>query len=114
MNRDSETECAKRRCLQRVVRRQQRKHKMKIQRLRLTIEPWHIRDTMKELRVEAIVDGTVHTAVTTFEDNDFISRFDYLMEKSRREIVRLVKAHGAKTPNAKLCGGGEKSETQPK
>ena len=79
--------------------RQTDKMEMKITRLRLTIEPWHIRDSMKELRVEAIVDGTVHTAVTPFEDDDFESRFDYLMEQSRREIVRLVKAHGVKRPN---------------
>lgn len=61
---------------------------------------------MKELRVEAIVDGTVHTAVTPFEDDDFESRFDYLMEQSRREILRLVKAHGVKRPNAEVSDGG--------
>lgn len=82
-----------------MVRRRGNKLNMKITRLRLTIEPWHVRDSMKELRVEAIVDGTKHTAVTPFEDDDFESRFDYLMEQSRREILRLVKAHGVKPPN---------------
>ena len=67
---------------------------MKIKRLRITIEPYLGRDLMKELRVEAIVDGTVHAAVTPFDDDDFKSLFDYLMEESRIEILRLVKAHG--------------------
>lgn len=83
-----------------MVRPHQNKLNMKITRLQLTIEPWHIRDSIKELRIEAIVDGTVHTTITPFEDDDFEPRFDYLMEQSRREIVRLVKAHNAKRFNA--------------
>lgn len=47
---------------------------------------------MKELRVLAIVDGTIHIVITPFEDDDFESRFDYLMEQSRREILRLIKS----------------------
>jgi hypothetical protein len=68
----------------------------KISRLRITIEPVRLRDSMKELRVEAVVDGTIHTTVTLFNDDDFESSFDYLMEQSRRQIVWLVKAHGVK------------------
>lgn len=65
----------------------------RISRLQITIEPWVLRDGMKELRVEATVNGTIHTAVTPFDPDDFTSQFDWLMERSRLEIVRLVEAH---------------------
>jgi hypothetical protein len=47
---------------------------------------------MLELRVEAIVNGTEHTVITPFEVDDFEFHFDWLMERSKREIMRLVKA----------------------
>lgn len=65
---------------------------MKLTRLRITIEPWHMQASMKELRVEAIVDGTIHTASMPFEDSDFESRFESLMDRAMSEIKRLVKA----------------------
>jgi hypothetical protein len=65
----------------------------RISRLQITIGPWVLRDGMKKLRVEATVNGMKHTAVTPFYDDDFTSQFDWLMEWSRREIVRLVEAH---------------------
>ena len=67
---------------------------MIITRLRITIEPCHVRDSMKELHVEAIVDGTKHIAVMPFEDDHFESLFDYMMEEAKLEIRRRVKAKG--------------------
>lgn len=60
-----------------------------ITRLRITIEP-----ERDEASVEVIVDGVKHTTVARIEVDDFESRFDWFMEKSRLEILRLVKAHG--------------------
>jgi len=65
---------------------------MKLTRLRITIEPWHIQNSMKELRVEALVDGVAHTVVVPFQEDDFESRFEFLMEHAMREIKKLVKA----------------------
>jgi hypothetical protein len=76
---------------------------MKITRLRLTIEPWQARDTLKDLRVEVIVDGTVYTATTPFVDDDFESRFDYLMEESRQEILMS----NTNEPNPKIVSQTE-------
>jgi hypothetical protein len=76
---------------------------MKITRLRLTIEPWQARDTLKDLRVEVIVDGTVYTATTRFVDDDFESRFDYLMEESRQEILMS----NTNEPNPKIVSQTE-------
>ncbi len=64
---------------------------MKLTRVRLTIEPWHLQDDFYELRVEAIVDGVSHNYVYPFTEDEFQSRFDSIMEMAREEILRLVK-----------------------
>lgn len=64
---------------------------MKFTRLRLTIEPWHLQASMKELRIEILVDGVEHTVLTPVYDDDFESRFDYVMERVKREVLLLVK-----------------------
>lgn len=64
---------------------------MKLTRLQITIEPWHLQNSVKELKVEAIVDGMTNTITVPFEDDDFESRFEYLMEYAMREIKKLVK-----------------------
>lgn len=71
---------------------------MNITRLQITIEPWSLGGPWKELRVEVASDGETHTVSTPFEEDDFESRFDYLMDQSRQEIKRLVKAHREKKP----------------
>lgn len=68
---------------------------LRISRLRFTIEPCYLLNGMRELRVEAIVNGTKHTVVTRFEVDDFESHFDWMMERSKYEIMRLVKATNA-------------------
>lgn len=64
---------------------------MKFTRLRLTIEPWRLQASMKELRIEILVDGVEHTVLTPVYDDDFESRFDYVMERVKREVLLLVK-----------------------
>lgn len=64
-----------------------------ISKLQVTIEPWCLGKGMKELQVETIVNGEVHHAVIPFEPDDFESIFDSLMERSKSEILRLVKAN---------------------
>lgn len=67
---------------------------LKITRLRITIEPrYYARNFMRELRVETTVDGVFHATVIPFDDDDFDSHFDHLMNVSRLEIIKLVKAH---------------------
>jgi len=65
---------------------------MKLTRLRITIEPWHLQSSMKELRVDAIIDGTTHTISIPTEADDFESRFEMMMERCMHEIKRMVKA----------------------
>lgn len=69
---------------------------MKFTRLRLTIEPWHLQASMKELRIEILVDGVEHTVLTPVYDDDFESRFDYVMEQVKREVLSLVKGREKK------------------
>jgi len=64
---------------------------MKLTRLRITIEPWHLQNSMKELRVDALVDGVAHTISIPIETGDFESRFEMLMERCMQEIKRMVK-----------------------
>lgn len=69
---------------------------MKFTRLRLTIEPWRLQASMKELRIEILVDGVEHTVLTPVYDDDFESRFDYVMEQVKREVLSLVKGREKK------------------
>jgi len=65
---------------------------MKLTRLRITIEPWHMQDSMKELRVKAVVDGISHVVSIPLVESDFESRFEFMMERAMQEIKKLVKA----------------------
>lgn len=67
---------------------------MKLSRLQITIEPWHINQTTRVLRVEATVDGIRHSNEQLFDDCDFESAFDRLMERSKHELNRIIKANG--------------------
>lgn len=51
---------------------------------------------MKELRIEILVDGVEHTVLTPVYDDDFESRFDYVMEQVKREVLSLVKGREKK------------------
>ena len=48
---------------------------------------------MQELHVEAVVDGTRHTAVVPFHDDDFVSRFDCIFEEARKTLLKVVRIH---------------------
>lgn len=65
---------------------------MKLTRLRITIEPWHMQDSMKELRVQVVVDGISHVVAVPLSNSDFESRFEFMMERAMQEIKKLVKA----------------------
>ena len=71
---------------------------MKLSRLKVTIEPLPLQDGAHELRVEAVVDGVRHYTLSTLHEDDMESMFDRLMDQSRREIIRMAKAHSQKTP----------------
>ncbi len=67
-----------------------------IHRLRITIEPWRIDGTIKELRIEVDVDGMRHGTVETFREADFDSRFRQMMQSAERRISEIVKSGGVK------------------
>jgi hypothetical protein len=67
---------------------------MKLSRLQITIEPWHINPATRVLRVEATVNGIRHSNEQPFDDCDFESAFDRLMDRSKRELNKIIKAHG--------------------
>lgn len=64
---------------------------MKITRLQIIIEPLYGWNDLKQLLVEVVVDGVHYTHTITFEDCDFESRFDHLMEYARSEILKISK-----------------------
>lgn len=63
---------------------------MIIKRLRITIEPTRELYPISQLRVEILTDGLRYETTESFDVDDFESRFDYMIEVSRREILRLV------------------------
>jgi hypothetical protein len=62
-----------------------------IHHLRVTIEPWSLNPYMKMLHTETVVNGVRYTNEIPFEENDFESSFEHMMEVAKRSIVKLVK-----------------------
>lgn len=68
---------------------------MRIKRLRITIEPCDsiVDTTLKTLRVETITDGVKFSDYTSYYEDDFESRFDYMINEAKRSIAKAVKEH---------------------
>lgn len=67
----------------------------KIHRLKITIDPWVIGNTSEgeprmELRVQATVNGQIHTTIIGYWQNDFESRFDHMMLEATSLIKKLA------------------------
>jgi hypothetical protein len=64
---------------------------MKISKLSVTIESDETFPKARQMRVELFTGHRHISARYQFPEDDFQSNFDYLMEKARLEILKLVK-----------------------
>ena len=59
--------------------------------LQITIEPSPpVPGSVREFDMESTTNGTVHKYTIPYEENDFESRFDYMVAQCKREILRKM------------------------
>jgi hypothetical protein len=79
---------------------------VKIEKLRITIEPWRDRyddSGMSELRLEVQANGGTFKTIVRFRNDDFVSMFDVLMASAKSEILRIVNENRPQVAGSVRC-----------